>query len=69
MDPVMPGAGLYNALATPARICDTRPGNPSGLSGSALTQCEGQAPSPVGPWPSRSTGWAGSLPPGWGQWC
>ena len=40
------GAGLYNALATPARICDTRSGNPSGLSGTALTQCEGQAPTP-----------------------
>ncbi len=35
---------LYNAL-TPARICDTRPGNPSGLSGGALSQCEGHAPS------------------------
>ena len=31
------GAGLYNALA-PARICDTRGANPSGLSGGA-TQC------------------------------
>ncbi len=31
------GAGLYNAL-TPARICDTRGSNPSGLSGGA-TQC------------------------------
>lgn len=42
-----PGAGLYNALAVPARICDTRQGNPSGLSGIALTQCEGLAPSPT----------------------
>jgi hypothetical protein len=32
------GAGLYNALATPARICDTRGSNPSSLSGGA-TQC------------------------------
>ena len=40
------GTGLYDALATPARICDTRPDNPSGLSGLALTQCEGQAPAP-----------------------
>jgi hypothetical protein len=32
------GAGLYNALATPARICDTRGSNPSHLSGGA-TQC------------------------------
>ncbi len=31
------GAGLYNALS-PARICDTRGSNPSGLSGGA-TQC------------------------------
>ncbi|MGP0031324.1 MAG: protease pro-enzyme activation domain-containing protein [Acidimicrobiales bacterium] len=33
-------AGLYNALPTPTRICDTRAGNPSGLSGSAA-QCNG----------------------------
>ena len=39
------GTGLYNALASPARICDTRTGNPSSLSGTALTQCEGKAPS------------------------
>jgi hypothetical protein len=36
------GAGLYNPLATPARICDTRAGNPSGLSGGAA-QCNGTA--------------------------
>ena len=34
------GAGLYNPLATPARICDTRAGNPSGLTGGAA-QCRG----------------------------
>ncbi len=34
------GAGLYNPLASPARICDTRPGNPSGLTGTAA-QCNG----------------------------
>jgi hypothetical protein len=34
------GAGLYNPLATPARICDTRANNPSALSGTA-TQCNG----------------------------
>ena len=34
------GAGLYNPLATPARICDTRPGNPSGLTGGDA-QCNG----------------------------
>ena len=36
------GAGLYNPLATPARICDTRAGNPSGLTGGA-DQCAGTA--------------------------
>ena len=41
------GTGLYNALSTPARICDTRAGNPSGLAGTALTQCEGLAPAPA----------------------
>jgi len=40
------GAGLYHALGTPARICDTRAGNPSGLAGTALSQCEGRAPGP-----------------------
>ncbi len=28
---------------SPSRICDTRPNNPSGLSGAALSQCEGDA--------------------------
>ncbi len=37
--------GVYQPI-TPTRICDTRPGNPSGLSGIALTQCEGK---PLGP--------------------
>jgi Peptidase A4 family/Putative Ig domain/IPT/TIG domain len=32
------GAGLYNALSTPSRICDTRGSNPSHLTGGA-TQC------------------------------
>ena len=32
------GAGLFDALAAPARICDTRGGNPSHLSG-GTTQC------------------------------
>ncbi|MHB8262562.1 MAG: fibronectin type III domain-containing protein [Acidimicrobiales bacterium] len=40
--PASAGAGLYNAL-TPARICDTRSGNPSGLSGSAA-QCNADGP-------------------------
>jgi len=39
------GTGLYNPLS-PARICDTHQGNPSGLNGTTLSQCEGNAPSP-----------------------
>jgi hypothetical protein len=35
-----PGAGLFNALASPARLCDTRAGNPSNLSGGDA-QCNG----------------------------
>jgi len=42
-------SGRYNPLATPARICDTRTGNPSGLSGTALTQCQGLFPLPGSP--------------------
>ncbi|MGP0031676.1 MAG: Ig domain-containing protein [Acidimicrobiales bacterium] len=34
------GAGLYTPLASPVRICDTRPGNPSGLS-APDNQCNG----------------------------
>jgi hypothetical protein len=34
------GAGLYDPLPTPARICDTRAGNPSSLSGGDA-QCNG----------------------------
>jgi hypothetical protein len=33
------GAGLYNPLASPARICDTRAGNPSDLSSAPDNQC------------------------------
>ena len=36
------GAGLYNPLSSPARLCDTRAGNPSGLSGGDA-QCNGVA--------------------------
>ena len=36
------GAGLYNPLSAPARICDTRTGNPSHLSGPDA-QCNGVA--------------------------
>jgi hypothetical protein len=42
--PAPPGPG-YHPI-TPTRICDTRPGNPSGLSGEALANCEGKAPGP-----------------------
>jgi hypothetical protein len=38
--PASPGQGLYNGL-TPARICDTRSGNPSNLSGGDA-QCNGK---------------------------
>jgi len=34
------GAGLYNPLSAPARICDTRAGNPSSLTGGDA-QCNG----------------------------
>jgi glycine rich protein len=36
------GSGLYDPLSTPARICDTRVGNPSHLTGGAA-QCNGAA--------------------------
>jgi len=36
----------YHPLS-PVRICDTRPSNPSGLSGAALANCEGKAPGPA----------------------
>ncbi len=35
------GAGLYTALSSPARICDTRPGNISGLNSAPDNQCNG----------------------------
>ena len=36
------GSGLYNPLTSPARLCDTRAGNPSDLSGGDA-QCNGTA--------------------------
>ena len=36
------GSGLYDPLSPPARLCDTRPGNPSDLSGGDA-QCNGTA--------------------------
>jgi hypothetical protein len=35
------GAGLYKALPSPARICDTRAGNPSNLTQAPFNQCNG----------------------------
>ncbi len=43
--PGVPATSGYYPL-TPSRICDTRPGNPSGLSGTALSNCENKAPGP-----------------------
>jgi hypothetical protein len=43
--PIGAGAGLYKPLSTPARICDTRAGNPSQLNGGAA-QCNGGASNP-----------------------
>jgi hypothetical protein len=37
------GSGLYDPLSTPARICDTRAGNPSNLSGGAAQCSNGTA--------------------------
>jgi hypothetical protein len=37
------GAGLYNALPSPVRICDTRAGNPSSLNQAPVNQCNGAA--------------------------
>jgi hypothetical protein len=37
------GAGLYNALPSPVRICDTRAANPSNLNQAPLNQCNGTA--------------------------
>ncbi|MGP0032258.1 MAG: IPT/TIG domain-containing protein [Acidimicrobiales bacterium] len=39
------GSGLYHALPASTRLCDTRAGNPSGLSGSAA-QCNGGTGNP-----------------------
>ena len=40
---------LIVPASAPARICDTRPGNPSGLSGAALTNCAGKTLSATSP--------------------
>jgi hypothetical protein len=40
-DPSATGSVMVPA-SSPVRICDTRPSNPSGLSGAALANCEGK---------------------------
>lgn len=47
VEPTSPALTGYFPLA-PSRICDTRPGNPSALSGAALSNCENKAPGPNG---------------------
>ena len=49
------GEGLYNGLASPVRICDTRAGNPSSLSG-AEAQCNGKTLAPNTPLSVQVTG-------------
>ncbi len=55
--PSASGAGLYDGLV-PARICDTRAGNPSGLSGGAA-QCNGKPLSAGTPLTIQVTGVGG----------
>jgi hypothetical protein len=50
--------GGFSAEAAPVRICDTRPGNPSGLSGGA-DQCDGETLGPAGTDTIQLTGLAG----------
>jgi autotransporter-associated beta strand protein len=58
--PSQAGEGLYNPVA-PERICDTRSGNPSNLSGTALSQCEGKTLMPGTPLTIQVTG-LGNIP-------
>ena len=48
----------FSAEPAPVRICDTRPGNPSGLSGGA-DQCDGRTLGPAGSDTIQVTGLAG----------
>jgi hypothetical protein len=57
-NPSATGSVLVPA-ATPARICDTRAGNPSNLSGAALTNCEGKTLGPNGTLSIQATGLGG----------
>jgi len=41
-------SGLYTPLPSPVRLCDTRPGNPSHLTGTENTQCNGGTNNPGG---------------------
>ncbi len=52
--PSAAGQGLYNGI-TPARICDTRSGNPSNLAGN-VAQCNGKTLSPNTPLTVQVTG-------------
>jgi len=53
------GSGLYNALASPVRICDTRAGNPSGLNSAPNNQCNGRTLEAGGVIPVNVGGWNG----------
>ena len=55
------GPGSYFSGFTPSRICDTRAGNPSGLSGPAA-QCTGETLGPGATLPVQVTG-VGGVPP------
>ncbi|MHB8263432.1 MAG: protease pro-enzyme activation domain-containing protein [Acidimicrobiales bacterium] len=54
-------AGNHYVPLSPTRICDTRPNNPSGLSGTTLSQCEGKTLGP-GSTLTISVGGLGSVP-------
>lgn len=58
--PTAPSAATYVSSATPYRICDTRPGNPSNLAG-IDAQCVNQTFGPGGPLTIQV---AGTNPPG-----
>ncbi len=57
-NPAATGSVLVPA-ATPTRICDTRAGNPSGLSGAALTNCAGKTLSATSPLDVQVSGLGG----------
>ena len=53
--PAAAGQGLYNGLSAPARICDTRSGNPSNLTGGDA-QCNSKTLAPGTPLSVQVTG-------------